>query len=473
MRIRNGIAYLALKATRALTKQDFGGDAFFSMLANQKKTGEIGWSNYAELRKQYKGTVYACIRKIAPAVAGAPLRLFIPGESSITASKRAPVSDEIKDFLRTMRFVHDKAINVEGLEEVTSHAVLNLLNEVNPRMTRYQLFDRTMIDLELTGECYWRLILDEAKKNPGAILFIPAEKMTPVDDTNGMPAGYDYKKDANTPVKRLKEKEVIQFFYPGPFSNNRGFSPTAAMSQRITGENSIATIQNSILQNMGIPPFVIKLARRMPSKEFDKFKEDWADMFGSMKKRGLPGFTEGEWAIEKIGQTLEEMGYIEGAKMWREFIANGFGVPLSKLTMESSNRAVATQGNSDFQGDTILPKLTMVAEELTENLIPRFEDDALAGAFFMFDNPVPEDMRMKMLARRINRTTGVTTPNEERAEDGMEPHPSEEAEELAPVRAPLPEQSESDAVDAIDRAAAKMIDGMRSGDCYHDEGDTE
>jgi HK97 family phage portal protein len=448
--IRQKLAGLMMKSAGVLSKVDFEDwDAYIQAYGTKKNTGEILWDNYSTLRKQYNGTAYACIRKIAPKIAAVPLHLYIPEGGGNEGARRriAPVGDETKAFLATLPFI--KAMDIrEDVEEVTAHSILDLLNGANNRMTRYQIFDRTVTELELTGECYWRLIYDEKDAAPRAIRFMYPEQLTPKENKRGEPDGYTYKKKDDKD-ETIPEKEMIYFWYAGPHSHNRGFGPVAAMSQRISGEKNIATIQNSILENMGIPPAVIKVMRLAGGEDrFQEFKKAFQDLYGGMTKRGKIAFTQGEWEIE-------EMGYIEGAKMWREFIANGFGVPASKLTMESSNRAVADVGDTELMRDTILPKLTMIAEELTESLVPRF--DGLDGAFFMFDNPVPEDTRTKMLMRRINRTTGVTTPDEERQEDGREPHGSPEASSLAPVRAAMPEQEpEKQAADAIEKALDRV-----------------
>lgn len=457
-----------LKIVSQALSEDFDkAPSFMSMFGNKKATGEIGWEEYSKQRQQYKGTTYACIRKIAPAVAAAGLHLFIPeGNGDINESKKIPVAGEMKDFLLTR--AHCKAIMTvnEEVEEITQHAALDVFKRANGSMTRSQLFDKTMILMELQGNSYWKPVMNQTGAFPVRINMIPTEIIKPIEK-DGEVTGYAMRRKRPLNPKKFKLEEIVHFFYPNPHSLSQGYSPVAAASQRISGEVSISTVQNSTLENMGIPPFIVKILRRMSPQHFDEFKKEFSDLFTPLAKRGRGGFTQGDWEIEKIGQTLQEMGYIEGAKMLREFIANVLEVPISKLTMENSNRAMGDVGERDFQRDTILPKLTLIAEELTESLIPMFPSLEDTGAFYMFDNPVPEDTRLKIMKRRVNRTTGVTTPNEERQEDGMEPHESEAADELAPVRAPV-EQSESMAAEAIDRAANGMINGMRNGVCQED-----
>lgn len=476
MSFRTKLAKRILGKSTALSIEDFGGGddwrSFSSIFHGRKKSGEISWNDWAAQRREYRGTTYACIRKIAPAVAAAPLHLFIPeGNSEIRASKRIPVNDEMKVFLLTRP--HCKAIMIvnEGLEEITDHAALDVFKKANGSMTRSQLFDRTMIDMMLNGNAYWEPIENNAGAFPAQINMLPPERMKPIVK-DGVVTGYALKRGFAKPAKKFEADEIVHFFYPNPHSISEGYSPVAAASQRISGEVLTSTFQNSTLENMGIPAGIIKIVRQMGPEKFAEFKKEFGDLYGGVRKANSLGFTQGEWELVQLGQTLQEMGYIDGAKMLREFIANTLQVPISKLTMESSNRAVADAGNTEFQRDKILPDLVMIAEELTESLIPMFPSLEDTGAFYMFENPVSEDLRLKIMQTRVLRTTGVSTPNNERPLYGLEPHDSEAADDLAPVRAPIPEQNESEvermAKAAIDGVVDDKIDAMRNGDCGHE-----
>lgn len=470
MSIRQRIAR-KLIGKEALGKSDFGDfGAFVQMYGGKSKTGEIGWSDYDRQRKEYRGTSYACIRKIAPAVAATPLHLFIPaGSSAVREAKRIPVADEMKEFLLKQQHCKAQMIaNSEEVEEVTKHPALDVFKRANGAMSQAQLFDMSMVYMGLNGNCYWEPILNQTGAYPAQIRFREPGRIKPTE-SNGMTVGYEVKRKFPLPPKKFELDEIIHFFYPGPFSMSQGYSPIAAASQRISAEVNTSAFQNSTLENMGVPAAMVKITRRMGDDEFKEFKRKFGEIYKGVANQGKVGFTTGEWEIEKLGQTLQEMGYIEGSRMLREFIANDLLVPISKLTMESSNRAVAEAGNTEFMRDTILPNLTFIAAELTESLIPMFPSLVDSGAFYMFENPVPEDTRLKIMSRRVNRTTGVTTPNEERLLDGMEPHESEEADSLAPASATATQGgAEEMARSAIDGAVDKAIGEIRNGDCDHD-----
>ena len=476
MRFRDKVA-MKLAGSGGSPHQDFdkapGFETFMSMYGGKTETGEIAWNNWSAQRKQYKGTPYACIRKIAPAIAAASLHLFIPEGNgnaskfpSVKASRRCAIADDTKNFLLTRPHCKAAMAVNENVEELTQHPALDVFKRANGSMTRSQLFDKLGIDMVLHGNTYWHPIMNNADTFPAMIQVIRVGTIKPVEK-DGIVTGYEMPRRWPMPPKKFKLEEILHFFYPNPHSISEGLSPVSAASQRISGEVGIATVQNSTLKNKGIPAGLVKIIKRMGDEKFVEFKKEWSELYAGTANDGKVGFAQGDWEFIKLAQTLEEMGYIEGAKMLREFIANDLQVPISKLTMESSNRAAADAGNTEFLRDTILPNLTLIAEELTEGMIPLFPSLEGTGAFYMFENPVGEDMRMKIMARRVNRTTGVTTPNDERQEDGREPHPSPEADQLAPVRAPV-EQSESMAAEAIDRGYHKVLADIKNGECGHE-----
>ena len=391
MSIRTRLAKAIAGKSAILTKDDFGGDegwqSLIEMVGGKKSTGEIRWNDYATQRNQYTGTTYACSQKIEKGVATASLHLYVPAGRAGNG-RRIAVSDETKGFLMTRP--HCKAImqNQDEVEEILEHPALDLFNRAGSAMNRFQLMSKTMMYMVLNGNCYWRPMMNQTKYFPVEISFINPEKIHPFKQ-GGRVAGYEYGRKEDKDYKKYKLDEIVHFWYPNPYSDTEGYSPVSAASQRISGEQLIATIQNSTLTNMGIPPAVVKILRQMPDDKFQEFKKAFKNLYGKLEDRGKIGFTQGEWELEVIGQTLQEIGYIEGANMLREMIANVLQVPISKLTMESSNRAVAEAGNTEFMRDTILPNLTMIAEELTESLSPMFPSLVDSGAFWMFDNPVP------------------------------------------------------------------------------------
>jgi phage portal protein BeeE len=174
MNLRHKLGRAIAGKSGLLTKEDFGDwEAYVQAYGGKKKSGVIPWNAWSAQRREYRGTTYACIRKIAQAVAGVPLHLYVPeGSGAIRDRKRIPVSDESKAFLSEQSLSKLAVMASESVEEVTDHPALDVFKRANGSMTRFQLFDRTMVDMGLNGNSYWELVSNKTDEQnrcvPGA-----------------------------------------------------------------------------------------------------------------------------------------------------------------------------------------------------------------------------------------------------------------------------------------------------------------
>ena len=385
-------------------------DALMQMM-NSGDTAKIGKQDWAKMIDQYVGTTYACIRKIATGVASTPLMLYTTDQNQSDSTRAIEKSEQ--KYLTGLDYVNRfmKKKSVLDLVEVTDHPIITLLSHINSRMTRYNFLDLLTVFLELTGNCY--ILTGEGQPENLRFLYPQFMKINQNKKTGDIKE-YIYKPGQDE--IKYKPEEIIQFWYPGPFSQIYGYSPVVAASYPISIEQSTMKFQNSSFESMGMPPALIKMKNRLTPKEFDSLKKQIDVAWGSVT---TPMLLEGEdISVELLATSPKEMGFVEGEKLARELIANQLGIPISKLTMESSNRAVADVGERDFMRDTIKPKCIMIGEELTENLTPRYPDDDLVLAFA---DPVEADRKERILERKTNLSAGYSLINEERAIDGKEP----------------------------------------------------
>ena len=100
---------------------------------------------------------------------------------------------------------------------------------------------------------------------------------------------------------------------------------------------------------------------------------------------------------------------ISGKKSMEE-IAAAFGVPMSLLTPENTNRANADAANYAYQRDTIHPRLIMREQKINEKIMPLYDPKL----FCMFDNPVMEDNEAVRKKIESGTKIGLFTINESR-----------------------------------------------------------
>jgi len=104
-------------------------------------------------------------------------------------------------------------------------------------------------------------------------------------------------------------------------------------------------------------------------------------------------------------------------KVTKEKIAAGFGVPVSKLTVEDVNRANAEAGNYSYMKDTVEPECISMADVINQTIMPYYDEQL----FVAHDNCVPENKEYMLKQQESRLKTGVVTINEVRETDGLEP----------------------------------------------------
>lgn len=144
--------------------------------------------------KANRSWVYACVKKRADEVANIKLLLY-----------------ERKDE--------------NDVEEHKTHDVLDLLDQVNSYMTRYDLFEYTSMMWDLAGECFWWKIKDSQGKVISIYPYLMPPNMTVVPSKETFVKGYVYRVPGTAHEITFDADDIIHFKFTNPRNPYRGLSP--------------------------------------------------------------------------------------------------------------------------------------------------------------------------------------------------------------------------------------------------------
>ena len=127
----------------------------------ERTRGRIRPGDCHEMVKAYSSWVYACASKNASTCAQIPLRLFVvkTGKSKFTVTRTKEISNETRKWLYSNPYLSKWTQKAVDIEEVTEHPFLDLVRSVNPWMNEFELRELTVLFQELTGNCYWYLVI--------------------------------------------------------------------------------------------------------------------------------------------------------------------------------------------------------------------------------------------------------------------------------------------------------------------------
>lgn len=270
--------------------------------------------------------------------------------------------------------------------------------------------------MELTGNAYW-YIPNGPLGVPGEIHILPSQFMRIAINKGGFIGGYVYQRAAQKVPFDLEE--VVHFKVTSPSSQLYGQGPLSAVMETVMYDQKIRRFENNLMQNMGRPEAVLETDQPLDSVTYERVKTDWNKNYGGEKKVGKTVILGKGLTYKPITMNAKETGYLAGRKLNKEEIAAAFGVPLSKLQTENVNLANARVGETQYQRDTIAPRLRRIEEKLNESFVPLYD----SNLFLAYDDNVEQDIEQTLRVREANLSTGYTVINEERELDNKSPVP--------------------------------------------------
>lgn len=382
--------------------------------------GVIKQGDMAGMLRAYSSWAYVFASKNADTVAQLPLRLYVAktGKEGKALFPTRPL--QTKEFSRIknmpMAVQNPYIAKATTIEEVLVHPSIDLFNEVHYGMSRFDLFQLTCLDLELTGNAYWYLYCD-AQGIPTEIYRIPPDRMSVIPGDT-MVAGYEY--DGVQTVK-FGPQEIVHFKMNDPNNIWYGKGPLGAAADAYNLHLSMNRYEQHVFRNMGKPEgaFVLDKEARLTKDEHERLKKELAALYGGSENAGKSAVLLGGVKYETYSFNPREMSYLTGRKVTIEEMANIFGIPKSLITTEDVNLANAVVGEYQYGRYTIGPRCRRLEERLNEQLLALYDP----RLFVVFDDILLEDKEFMLKEREIDLRTGVRTINEIRLERGLQEVP--------------------------------------------------
>lgn len=362
---------------------------------------------------RYASWVYLCASRNANAIAQVPLELF---STSKGAGGKKVGKKQFLD-LETRAWFAQKGYNPEDVEIVKDHPFLDLMEKANPFENGFELLEKLVLYLELTGNAYWYTV-DTLGGIPTEIWVMPSQWVRIVADKKTFVSHYLYGPTTEASRVRFEPEEVIHFRYPNPRDLFYGLSPLEAALDAVDTSTSYARYESNLLQNNARPDIMLSTdAGKVSKEDVRRIKADWNTAYRGTANAGKLAVLTGGLKPVPLNFKPAEMSYLMGRESTRDEIAAIFGIPKSMITTNDVNRANAASGEYTYAKYTLLPKLRRIEQKLNEKLVSRF-----GGQYFCaFKNPVPEDQEFRLKELETKISIGYSTINEQRAIDNLEP----------------------------------------------------
>lgn len=377
-------------------------------------------SNKADYIEQFTSWTYVCAKLNAMSCASVPLELYAAkdakGKQYKTIGHR-PLKRKRVEELRRSKSLRPYIRKAEEVDEVTDHAFLELMKNVNPFMNSSDLMELTVLDMDLTGEAYWYIVKGKAGQ-PVELWPVPSTNMRAIPGKT-MSRYIDHYLYQHGKVEvELSLDETIRFAYPNPRNYTQGMSCVRGVVDAVYTGTKMNEYEEALFANKARTGGVFESETDVSPAEVERMRADLDARYVGNAHAGRAFMTPPgvKWAKDSF--TNEEMSFIEGRKLTREEICAGFDVPVALLDPESIRANV--DGAQYYHAKYgITPRLRKIEEKLNEQLLPMFDDSGVL--FVAYENPVPEDRQAQLTERTGYVGGGIMAINEVRADMGLEP----------------------------------------------------
>lgn len=279
----------------------------------------------------------------------------------------------------------------------------SLLERPNPDWTWFDMAEAVATDLEMVGNGY--LLKNEMNGlgQPKTIYRLRPDRVRIVVAADGTEVGYVYTTGDNRSLPIPYEfDEVIHFRYPNPLDDHYGMGTVEAISQVLDMHSAQTLHITGYFQNGARISGVLTVAETMTDTQFERLKDSWRENYAGPANAYKMLIAEGASGYTPISQTPIASGVVELAKMTKDEILSGFGIPAPLLggLMENANYKMEESQHIFLRA--MIPKARRIAERFEIDLISRW------GLDFKIDAHANEPMEVRIAHAKEMLGAGAT-----------------------------------------------------------------
>jgi HK97 family phage portal protein len=281
------------------------------------------------------------------------------------------------------------------------HEMCKLVARPNKSYTGDALWFATIISFLTDGNAYWVKIRGVGGK-PGELWYLPHWLVEPKGDESTFITHYEYR--AGGKVIRLEPEDVVHFRYGlDPRNPLKGFAPLRVLMTEIFNDAECANLVAALLANKGVPGLVISPEKDVvvDPKDEGELKQYVLDKTTG-SHRGEPLVVSAAVKVQQYGFSPKELDLSATRSTSEERVCATIGVRAAVVgfgTGLEQTKVGATMKEETRLSWTgcLLPMQRMMAAELTRSMLPEFEKDPNAEAYF--DPSEVEALQANMLER--------------------------------------------------------------------------
>lgn len=310
-------------------------------------------------------------------------------------------------------------VNKKVLSPIEIVPIGAVLKYPNPYMTQIDLMEILYLHLQVVGNAFWELVVNNNNKlvsiyplDPLSIEIIPDERKYIKE----------YVYTAGTSDVNFLPEQVVHFKFSDPQNEFWGQAPAAVTIRQARLENKMKDYGEKFFDNDATPGGVLRTDRILSDPTYNRLKKRWDERHKGTQRKFNTAILEDGMKYDRISAPLSEVDFSDIKTNIRDEILVAGGVPPTLLGVPGiSNYASARVAQSIFYDSHIAPILRKIAAVMDKDIMNRFAPQYEV----VFDTSVAPVNIVKLSAnsRVVSRLykENLMTKNEARAFVGLPP----------------------------------------------------
>ncbi|MEY2702168.1 MAG: Geobacillus phage, partial [Bacteroidota bacterium] len=380
-------------------------------------------NNPLDLIRLYKNVVATCVNKNTSILASCDFEILAKTPKDKTKSVLNTYDSQIvaKNFIpNTIKNYNHDTSDVVRLYD---HPIRELLQNFNNGFLNYaEGIQLIFKNLQIFGNVYIEIELDEVTELPKNLEILPSEYMSILVNNLGKPIGYEFRTGAGL-IKKYSLGDILHLKTPmlGAFTHNNvkippsvglyGVSPLEHVLDEVVLMNAILDYERANAENYGVPASIVKYNGRLDPETRNELQRMWDSEMSGYRNAGKTKVFDSDFDVKQISMIPKDMGFADGKKYLRSAICASFGVPIDLIASDDSNRASSETAIQQYYVYTLEPLLNLLEDKLNYNLLHKFFDKNI---YINFTPPDPNATVLGMAAEKQDLELQVLSVSEVR-----------------------------------------------------------
>ncbi len=309
-------------------------------------------------------------------------------------------------------------------EAVSAGPVYELFRDVNPEMSRFDLWKQTAAWWFLEGEAFWFFGSEYRGGIPKELFVLDPRRMSQMAE-NGKILKWFYSTDEG--YVPILGDEIVHFRDWNPWNALRGVNPLIPLSLEIEQDYQANRSTTDLLRHDAIPQGLLKTDQVIRPEEADILEARWEEKYGrNGKNRKIAVLGKGT-EFQSLAFSPEVLKFFD-LKKWNLYtILAKYGIPPRVANVQDKQASLSGKDTAEqhaaFWKYTIIPTLKNFEQILETKFFARL-GLAERGAFDLSGIPELQESEDEQSRRDIAEiNAGLKTINEVLKARGKEPKP--------------------------------------------------